>query len=80
MIKPNSVTANKPSARIPAPQADFCANKRSPNPFALRASLRSEEADRGASGSDGAEPLGGDPAGGLQARTGTRGDQALAES
>lgn len=36
--------------------------------FCLCQYPRSEEADRGAFGSDGAEPLGGDPEGGLQAR------------
>lgn len=41
--------------------------------------FRSEEADGGTSGSDCAEALGGDPSGGLQARPGTRGDQAAAE-
>lgn len=41
-------------------------------------SPRSEEADRGAFSPDGAQPLGGDPEGGLQARLGARGDQAAA--
>lgn len=46
----------------------------------FHAYLRPEEADWGAPGSDRAQPLGGDPAGGLQARARTRGDQTLAES
>lgn len=47
--------------------------------FCLSPLLRSEETDWGASGSDSAEPLGGDPASGLQARPWTCGDQTLAE-